>query len=204
MKWDVCTEPKDTKRQHLPRHTLFNLLPSDNRYRSVHCHNTRLQSSSSVCNRHQRQSPQCLTFVWSHPSLHTLTTLLKLITVYWASIAKHASFKKFKIITCLLNILSPSPPSPPSRLISRSATQSMSFLPTWLAARQLGFCCLWIRATVAFCLRGCEGHRNTWMWFWSRARHGRPTTTRGWARAGRTAAGPTSALRPACWTTWER
>ena len=31
MKWDVCTELKDTKRQHPPSYCVFTLLPSDNR-----------------------------------------------------------------------------------------------------------------------------------------------------------------------------
>ena len=35
---------KDTKRQHPPSHSLFTLLPSDNRYRSICCSTTRLQS----------------------------------------------------------------------------------------------------------------------------------------------------------------
>ena len=45
VKWDVCSEPKDTKRQHPPSHSLFTLLLSDNRYRSVCCCTTRPQNS---------------------------------------------------------------------------------------------------------------------------------------------------------------
>ena len=37
MEWDVCTEPKDTKREHPPRHSVFTLLPSDNTYISICC-----------------------------------------------------------------------------------------------------------------------------------------------------------------------
>ena len=45
VEWDVCTEPRDSKRQHPPRHSVFTLLPPDNRYRSICCCSTRLQSS---------------------------------------------------------------------------------------------------------------------------------------------------------------
>ena len=45
VRWDVCTESRDTKRQHPPRHSLFTLLPSDNRYRSICCCTSRLHSS---------------------------------------------------------------------------------------------------------------------------------------------------------------
>ena len=39
---------KDTKRQHPPRHSVFTLLPSDNRYTSICSHTTRLLHASSV------------------------------------------------------------------------------------------------------------------------------------------------------------
>ena len=41
----TSTEPKDTKRQLSPSHSLFTLLPSDNRYRSICCCNTGLQNN---------------------------------------------------------------------------------------------------------------------------------------------------------------
>ena len=44
VKWDVCSEPKDTKRQRPPSHSLFALLSSDNRYRSICCCTIRLQN----------------------------------------------------------------------------------------------------------------------------------------------------------------
>ena len=44
VKWDVCTEHKDTKSQQPPSDSLFTLLQSDNRYRSICCCTTRLQS----------------------------------------------------------------------------------------------------------------------------------------------------------------
>ena len=77
VKWDVCTEAKDTKRQHPPRYTLFTLLPSDNRYTSTCCHNTRLQSSFI---------PQAvrllLLFYWQHYLVQLLIASISNI-YYW-------------------------------------------------------------------------------------------------------------------------
>ena len=42
---DVSTEPKVTKRQHTPSHSLFTLLPPGNTYRYICCSTSRLQSS---------------------------------------------------------------------------------------------------------------------------------------------------------------
>lgn len=42
-KWGVCTEPKEKTLKHktLHSHSPFTLLPSDQRYRSIHCRTTR-------------------------------------------------------------------------------------------------------------------------------------------------------------------
>ena len=60
-KWDVCTEPKDTKWQHPPRYNLFTLLPPDNRYRSICCFTSRLHSSFT---------PQTVKLLNPPPPLH--------------------------------------------------------------------------------------------------------------------------------------
>ena len=49
VKWSVMSaqSQKDAKRQGPASHSLFTLLPSDNRYRGICSHTTRLQSSMS-------------------------------------------------------------------------------------------------------------------------------------------------------------
>ena len=50
VKWDVCTEPEDTSRQHPPSHSLIPLLPSDMRYRYLlPYHQTTEQLHSPSC-----------------------------------------------------------------------------------------------------------------------------------------------------------
>ena len=64
--WDVCTESKDTKRKHPPSHNLFTLLPSDNRNRSICCHTSRLQCSSTPHVMRLQNSSSILHFYLLH------------------------------------------------------------------------------------------------------------------------------------------
>ena len=59
----LTLSPVDTKRWHPPSHSLFTLLLSGKRYRSVHCRTTRLQSSFT---------PEAVTLLNSSSSLSNI------------------------------------------------------------------------------------------------------------------------------------